>query len=123
MCIRDRYQRRVHGEWYLLMNRCILPKVMYHLQTFEVNPRNQNIDLIKNILEWEDYLPFEQIVNLYETQLLQKFGAILNEWLENPQASKEEMRRWLSGWMSLFSSRALEHPIIANHFRRLLDKV
>eukprot|EP01017_Pseudomicrothorax_dubius_P045883 TRINITY_DN8010_c0_g1_i3.p1 TRINITY_DN8010_c0_g1~~TRINITY_DN8010_c0_g1_i3.p1 ORF type:complete len:636 (+),score=179.29 TRINITY_DN8010_c0_g1_i3:460-2367(+) len=71
------------SEWYLLMNRCILPKVMYHLQTFEVNPRNQNIDLIKNILEWEDYLPFEQIVNLYETQLLQKFGAILNEWLEN----------------------------------------
>ena len=106
--------------WNNMIARCILPKLMSVADDFEINPEDQNIDVLRWIKPWLDILDDEQIVILLEQGVLNKIAQEVEIWLKNIGKNEfEDLIMWIDGWKKLLGPKALRPENIQNFFRKL----
>ena len=73
------------SSWENLIIRCILPKLLFALKDFEINPKKQKIEPLKWLLEWADYIPRDNLVSILENNVLRKIVEVGMEWVSIPE--------------------------------------
>ena len=105
------------SSWENLIIRCILPKLLFALKDFEINPKKQKIEPLKWLLEWADYIPRDNLVSILENNVLRKIVEVGMEWVSTPNCKIEEVRGWLSGWKELLGEKVMNIPAVKHYFK------
>jgi len=103
--------------WENLIIRCILPKLLYAMKDFEINPKKQKIDPLKWLLEWADYIPYENLIGILENYVLRKIVEVGMEWISSSNCKVGEVRGWLSGWKELLGEKIMKFPAVNHYFQ------
>lgn len=65
------------------MFKQVIPKLSYFLETFEINPsEQQGLDVIESVVQWCAHLSDGDICNIMEDTVLVKIAEILVEWID-----------------------------------------
>jgi tuftelin-interacting protein 11 len=99
------------ASWDTFMINNILPKLKICLNEFKVNPRQQELEPWKWVMQWENLIPSANFVSLLETSFFSNWLQVLSVWL-NSGPNYDEVSRWYVNWKNLFSSELLENPTI-----------
>lgn len=110
------------GDWDTMLLKYVVPKLGARLRDdFRVNPRNQDLAPLNDILLWDRILRPSIFSPLIEKEFFPKWLDVLYIWLIQPKVNLEEVSRWYSEWKKPFSEEALALPGIANGFTRGLQ--
>lgn len=110
------------GEWDTMLLKYIVPKLGSRLrEDFRINPRNQDMGPLQDVMAWESLLRPSIISQLLETEFFPKWLDVLHIWLIQPSPSFEEVARWYSFWKGTFSENVQAMPGIAQGFTRGLQ--
>lgn len=80
----------------------------------------QDLECWHQVWEWNEIVPKVLMIQLLEKFFFPKWMQTLVLWL-NQQPNLEQVSRWYTGWKSMFSPDLLQHPSIAEHFRRAIE--
>ncbi|XP_055328289.1 tuftelin-interacting protein 11-like [Paramacrobiotus metropolitanus] len=94
-------------DQFLIRN--ILPKLQELMQTFQVNPKQQELRPLDYIFEWLDLMPLNSMVMLFEKYLFPQWFDILYRWL-NMDPNLQEVSQWYLEWKKLFPEALRNHP-------------
>ncbi|KAI8825833.1 GC-rich sequence DNA-binding factor-like protein-domain-containing protein [Fimicolochytrium jonesii] len=106
-----------------LVMKAILPKLVETLQKdFSVNPANQDLTPLQNVLTWRPFVPNHLFVHLLETEFFPKWHSVLWTWLCSPGVSGEEITMWYRSWKTqVFPPDLVKETGIAIQFKAGLD--
>lgn len=100
----------------------VVPKLGSRLRDdFRVNPRNQDITPLQDVMMWENLLRPSILSQVLETEFFPKWLDVLHIWLIQPSPSFEEVARWYSFWKNTFSENMQSMPSVAQGFTRGLQ--
>lgn len=103
-----------------LLVRSILPKLMFVLRDFVINPLHQIIEPFQWVMIWADLIPQHHFINLLETEFFQKWIRVLYSWLTN-NPDYEEVSRWYIGWKKMFPPEIVNNDRIRTQFNMALE--
>ncbi|KAH9951153.1 TFP11-domain-containing protein [Amylocystis lapponica] len=110
------------GDWDTMLLKYIVPKLGSRLRDdFRVNPRNQDMAPLQDVMQWESLLRPSILSQLIETEFFPKWLDVLHVWLIQPSPSFEEVARWYSFWKDTFSENVQSMPGVAQGFTRGLQ--
>ncbi|CDO68375.1 hypothetical protein BN946_scf184815.g22 [Trametes cinnabarina] len=110
------------GEWDTMLLKYVVPKLGSRLRDdFRVNPRQQDMQPLQDVMSWEQLLRPSILSQILETEFFPKWLDVLHIWLIQPNASFEEVSRWYSFWKSTFSENVQNMPGVAQGFTRGLQ--
>ncbi|KAF9499348.1 TFP11-domain-containing protein [Pleurotus eryngii] len=110
------------GDWDTMMLKYIVPKLGATLRDdLRINPRNQVMDPITNVLLWQSALHSAVLGQLFETEFFPKWLDILYIWLTQPKVSFEEVAQWYSFWKDAFPEAVRSMPVMERGFTRGLQ--
>ncbi|TMW63291.1 hypothetical protein Poli38472_002232 [Pythium oligandrum] len=109
------------AEFAKFTHRHIIRKLARCLQReFEVNPQDQQLQALRWVFAWQDYLPERQLVALFEGEFFPKWLRVLRRWVSS-SASLPELEKWYVGWKRFFEKHNLAtHPRIVIQFHGAL---
>ena len=100
----------------------IVPKLGAALRDdFRVNPRNQDMGPIENVLLWSHIIHPSVFSQLLETNFFTKWLDVLHFWLIQPQVSFKEVAGWYRFWKETFPDHVQEMPRVSHGFTRGLQ--
>ncbi|EPQ56579.1 TFP11-domain-containing protein [Gloeophyllum trabeum ATCC 11539] len=109
-------------EWDNMMLKYIVPKLGALLRDeFKIDPRNQNMEPINQVLAWADIIRSSVFSQILETEFFPKWLEILHFWLIQPSASFEEVAQWYSFWKGVFPEYVQSMPDVRDEFTRGLQ--
>ena len=114
---RDSYSRYVQvfnaRDWEDMHLKYIVPKLGALLRDeFQINPRNQQLDPLKNVLAWSGILRQSITGQLLETGFFPKWLDVLHIWLIQPTANFDEIGRWYKFWKETFPEDVQTIPAV-----------
>lgn len=81
----------------------VVPKLAATLRNdFNVNPAQQDIKPLQDVLAWAGVIRPSVFSQLLETEFFPKWLITLHQWLVHPEASFEEVAQWYSSWKRIF---------------------
>lgn len=102
-----------------LLVRCILPKLVFEMRKFVINPQQQNLDIFKWVMRWQSLIPDHHMIALLENEFFPKWLEVLHAWLTNTP-NYEEVTQWYLNWKKLFPETILKQKSIQDQFNRAL---
>eukprot|EP01116_Phalansterium_solitarium_P024058 TRINITY_DN8696_c0_g1_i1.p1 TRINITY_DN8696_c0_g1~~TRINITY_DN8696_c0_g1_i1.p1 ORF type:complete len:795 (+),score=358.05 TRINITY_DN8696_c0_g1_i1:102-2486(+) len=103
-----------------LLLRCIMPKLVFALRDFVVNPQQQYLEPFTWVMTWEDMIPPQYMVTLLDNEFFPKWHNVLYTWLSsNPDYA--EVTRWYTGWKQRFPPSLVGHERLRAQFKHALD--
>jgi len=91
------------SEWEALLLKYVVPKLGATLrEDFQVNPANQDMKPIQQVLAWSSVLRSTIFSQLLETQFFPKWLNTLHQWLIHPGARFDEIAEWYKFWKDVF---------------------
>ncbi|KAI0079346.1 TFP11-domain-containing protein [Panus rudis PR-1116 ss-1] len=110
------------GDWDTMLLKYVVPKLGARLrEDFRVNPRQQDMEPLQDILLWEHALRPSILSQLLETEFFPKWLDVLHIWLIQPKPSFAEVSQWYQFWKSSFSENVQAMPGVAQGFTRGLQ--
>ncbi|KAI0730614.1 TFP11-domain-containing protein [Earliella scabrosa] len=110
------------GDWDTMLLKYVVPKLGSRLRDdFRVNPRQQDMQPLQDVMSWEQILRPSILSQLLEKEFFPKWLDVLHIWLIQPNPSFEEVSRWYSFWKGSFSENMQSMPGIAQGFTRGLQ--
>ena len=110
------------GEWDAILLKYVVPKLGARLrEDFRVNPRQQDMKPLDDVLAWEALLRPSIMAQILEKEFFPKWLDVLYIWLVQPQASLSEVSRWYEEWKRPFSEALRATPGISQGFVRGLQ--
>ncbi|KAF9433128.1 hypothetical protein BGZ76_009840 [Entomortierella beljakovae] len=107
-----------------LLLKSVLPKLVEGLQMFEVNPRDQMIEILDAVLQWHGFFPRTTFSLLLVNEFFPKWHQVLYLWLTHPSTTDlDQVLRWYRWWKSRFSAELLQDTGVSNGFRQGLDMI
>jgi tuftelin-interacting protein 11 len=89
----------LHSELDYVCVRHLLPKLARHLsQNFEVDPSDQDLTPLENVLKWQQHLKPEILARLLVAEFFPKWLTTLHQWLSSDEANFEEVGQWFTWW-------------------------
>ncbi len=70
-----------------------------------IDPNNQKLDHIKNLLVWEEFI-HNDIIEIFIQVFFPKWISMLEKWI-NAQPDGESILKWYEGWKKIFSAKDL----------------
>jgi tuftelin-interacting protein 11 len=106
-----------------MLLKYIVPKLGAALRDdFSVNPRNQDMEPLRHVLEWSNIIRASIFSQLLETEFFPKWLDVLYIWLIQPTVSFEEVAEWYSKfWKESFPENVQNMPGVAHGFTRGLQ--
>ena len=111
--------------WKGLINRGILPKLMFSMKEMKIQPEAQDISIIRSILPWFDVLEIKEIEIILENGLLKRLMDVLIKWLEIDGRRIEEIEGWVNGWKGILGGKAAGSSVVGDYFlnmKRLIEE-
>ena len=65
----------------MMLVRTIVPRLCYLVQKVEVDPGNQDIEVLLKIIEWNQVLS-EEFIEIVYSKLVAKIKDILQQWMQ-----------------------------------------
>lgn len=88
------------SEFDTILRNTLLPRLARHLSTdFEINPQDQDMSSLENVLRWTDFFPAKTTALLLQAEFFPKWHHILYVWLTS-SPNYEEVWEWFSWWKS-----------------------
>lgn len=85
-------------EYEKLLERHLLPKLVSHLSSnFEVQPQDQDIAPLQDVLKWRHHFSLKAMVELLRKEFFPKWLEVLHIWLTS-DPNYEEVGQWFSWW-------------------------
>lgn len=104
-------------EWDTLIGEHILGKLGSVLRDLVINPRDQDMSAVVNIvIPWHALIRPSNFTRLFELEFFPKWLNVLYLWLVHPGYNGEEVAQWFELWKSLFPAGLLSHRAIAHGF-------
>lgn len=105
-----------------MLLKYIVPKLGARLrEDFRVNPRQQDMEPLQDILSWENLLRPSILSQILETEFFPKWLDVLHIWLIQPKPSFEEVSQWYQFWKQSFSENVQTMPGVSQGFTRGLQ--
>ncbi|KAI6041226.1 GC-rich sequence DNA-binding factor-like protein-domain-containing protein [Pisolithus marmoratus] len=118
---RDVFEKR---DWDAMLLKHVIPKLGFVLrEEFRVNPRNQDMTPLTQVLPWSTLIRPSVFSQLLETEFFPKWLDVLHMWLIQPRVSFEEVAQWYSFWKATFPESVQNIPGVARGFTRGLQLV
>ncbi|KAF9144352.1 hypothetical protein BGX30_013060 [Mortierella sp. GBA39] len=112
------------ADMELLLLRSVLPKLVEGLGAFEVNPRDQKIEILQATLPWYPFFPSTTFSSLLVNEFFPKWHQVLYLWLTHPTTTDlDQVSQWYQWWKSLFPAELLQETGVATGFRQGLDMI
>ncbi|KAI6114784.1 GC-rich sequence DNA-binding factor-like protein-domain-containing protein [Pisolithus croceorrhizus] len=112
------------GDWDAMLLKHVVPKLALLLrEEFRVNPRNQDMTPLAQVLPWSTLIRPSVFSQLLETEFFPKWLDVLHMWLIQPRVSFEEVAQWYSFWKATFPENVQNIPGVARGFTRGLQLV
>jgi tuftelin-interacting protein 11 len=96
----DLWKEALGSEFDVALRNHLLPRLARHLrEDFEVNPQDQDLTSLEDVLKWKDYYKANVLGLLLVAEFFPKWHNILYIWLTN-EPNFEEVGEWFSWWRS-----------------------
>jgi tuftelin-interacting protein 11 len=96
----DLWKEALGSEFSAALQNHLLPRLARHLRVnFEVNPQDQDLTTLEDVLKWTDYFSSKIMGLLVVAEFFPKWHNILYVWLTN-EPNFEEVGEWFSWWRS-----------------------
>ncbi|KAI6811717.1 TFP11-domain-containing protein [Hortaea werneckii] len=102
----------LRGELDHLLVRHLLPRLSLHLsQEFEVDPSDQDLGPLENVLKWYEagFFKADVVGRLLVAEFFPKWLSTLHLWLTTEDASFDEIGQWLSWWQTQLPDALSSH--------------
>ncbi|KAJ6498166.1 GC-rich sequence DNA-binding factor-like protein-domain-containing protein [Mycena vitilis] len=110
------------AEWDAMLLKYVVPKLGASLRDeFRVNPRDQIMTPLANVLQWADIIRPSIFSQILETEFFPKWLDVLHVWLIQPKVSFEEVAQWFSFWKASFPEKVQNMGGVARGFTRGLQ--
>lgn len=110
------------GDWDSMLLKYAVPKLGARLRDdFRINPRQQQMEPLQDVLLWERLLRPSILSQLLETEFFPKWLDVLHLWLVSPNPSFEEVTQWYSFWKGTFTENVQSMPGVTQGFTRGLQ--
>lgn len=108
------------GDWAIMLDRSIVPKLEAALAALVINPAQQQLDPFNWVLAWHGALPLGRLVSLLEKGFFPKWHQVLYHWLSH-SPNFEEVTRWYLGWKGLLPQEVVDQERCRCHFNYALQ--
>ncbi|KAJ7210525.1 GC-rich sequence DNA-binding factor-like protein-domain-containing protein [Mycena pura] len=110
------------SEWDAMLLKYIVPKLGAALrEDFRVNPRDQVMTPLTNVLLWAEIIRPSIFSQVLETEFFPKWLDVLHVWLIQPKVSFEEVAQWYSFWKASFPEKVQNMAGVSRGFTRGLQ--
>lgn len=107
-----------------ILVRHLLPRLsLYMSQEFDVNPADQDLTPLENMLKWQDYFKADVFARLLAAEFFSKWLSTLHLWLTTEDANFEEIGQWLSWWKQQLPDKLSNHPEVLRQWERGTDMI
>lgn len=94
----DLWKEALGSEFDVALRNHLLPRLARHLrEDFEINPQDQDLTALEDVLAWKDYYKPNVLGLLLVAEFFPKWHNILYIWLTN-EPNFEEVGEWFSWW-------------------------
>ncbi|CAK4032285.1 G-patch domain-containing [Lecanosticta acicola] len=113
------WRELLHSELDHVQVRHLLPKLARHLsQYFEVDPSDQDLTPLENVLLWQSYFKTEVLARLLAAEFFPKWLATLHLWLSSGEANFEEVGQWFTWWKQQIPGKISSMPDVAKEWQK-----
>ena len=110
------------GEWDTMILKYVVPKLGARLRDdFRINPRKQDMQPLRDVLQWEKVLRGSILSQLLQKEFFPKWLDVLYIWLIQPKVSFEEVSQWYNFWKGEFSENVQSMPGVLQGFTKGLQ--
>ncbi|KAK0202663.1 GC-rich sequence DNA-binding factor-like protein-domain-containing protein [Desarmillaria ectypa] len=110
------------SDWDSILLKYVVPKLGSTLRNdFRINPRNQEMEPLRHVLQWAEFIRPNIFSQLLETEFFPKWLDVLHVWLIQPNVSFEEVAQWYSFWKGTFPEDVQSMPGVSRGFTRGLQ--
>lgn len=107
-----------------LLLKSVLPKLVEGLREFEINPRNQTIEILQAVLPWHHFFPSTTFSSLLVNEFFPKWHQVLYLWLTHPTTTDlDQISQWYQWWKSMFPADLVQETGVTVGFRQGLDMI
>ena len=111
-----------------LLVRYLLPRFRPHLAEFEVDPGDQQLEKLEDVLQWSRFFPSTTMAELVRSEFFPKWHQCLYIWLTSPSVNYDEVGQWYQWWKTEIFEKRLpegfnELPLIANEWEQGLQSM
>lgn len=109
------------SEFDASLRNHLLPRLGRHLrEDFEVNPQDQDLTALENVLKWKDFFKPNVLGLLLVAEFFPKWHNILYIWLTN-DPNYEEVGEWFSWWRTQIPPEINELTIVDDEWKKGLQ--
>ena len=111
-----------------MLIRYLLPRFRPHLAEFEVDPGDQQLAKLEDVLQWSPFFQLSTMAELVKSEFFPKWHQCLYLWLTSPSVNYDEVGQWYHWWKTeVFETRLStefnELPSIAIEWKRGLESM
>lgn len=119
----EKWRQLLGKEFDRVLVSHLLPKLSESLKMdFEVNPADQDLAPLLQVLEWKPLFKIEVMGELIASRVMPKFIATLHSWL-TAEPSYTEVGEWLDWIKSVIPADINEAPAVSKLWDEMLDLV
>ncbi|KAJ6017425.1 hypothetical protein N7451_000804 [Penicillium sp. IBT 35674x] len=117
----DLWRDALRSEFDICLRNHLLPRLARHLrEDFTVNPQDQDLTALEDVLRWKDYFKPNVMGLLLISDFFPKWHEILYIWLTN-DPNYEEVGTWFSWWREQIPSEVNELTIVEEEWNKGLQ--
>lgn len=121
---RDILRTNRTDQWTPLVLNHILPNMARYIRkNFEVNPSDQQTDILTAVLDWLDPVSPTMIAEVIAAEVFPKWHEILYQWLVMETVNYEDVAQWCEWWHDEALAGIDELPSIASEFEKGLHTI
>ncbi|CDI97359.1 tuftelin interacting protein 11 [Echinococcus multilocularis] len=116
----------------IFLSRNVVPKLALVMQTFQINPADQNMEPWNWVMRWLEIVDPAVIADLLERFFLPRWLHCLSEWLTQAVDSRNrhapstgqifsEIGAWYSGWKGQIPPELMDYPSIKDALTKALN--
>ena len=102
----DNWRSIYKSEFSSMLLRHVLPRhAQYLSEYFVVDPSNQKLTVLEDVLQWKDYFSLSTIAQLFIAEFFPKWHDTLYLWLTSEAPVDEEILEWYLWWKKELGER------------------
>lgn len=101
----------------------LLPRLAQYIRdSFEVDPSDQDVSAIEQVLKWQAYFNAEKFARVILEAFFPKWQNVLYMWLTS-DPNYEEVGQWYDWWQTVFPTTLNEVDILASEWEKGLNMI
>ncbi|KAL2215817.1 tuftelin-interacting protein [Thermoascus aurantiacus ATCC 26904] len=114
----DLWRDALGSEFDVALRNHLLPRLASHLRDhFEINPQDQDLTALEDVLKWKDYFKPNVYALLLAAEFFPKWHNILHIWLTN-EPNYEEVGEWFTWWRSQIPPELNEMAVVDDEWKK-----